>query len=113
MSVPFTITGADGPFTAQATMTLNLVNGLPTNPAPSRTTFRRTDMDTTGVAYDPVRKLLYAAVDPLNELVVYSSVDAHTVATIPMAEPNQPALTADGTQLIVGTGTRRFVSLIQ
>jgi len=108
MSVPFTITGADGPFTAQATMTLNLVNGLPTNPAPSRTTFRRTDMDTTGVAYDPVRKLVYAAVDPLNELVVYSSVDAHTVATIPMAEPNQPALTADGTQLIVGTRNSAF-----
>jgi DNA-binding beta-propeller fold protein YncE len=108
MSVPFTITGADGPFTSQATMTLNLVNGLPTNPAPSRTTFQRTDMDPTGVAYDPVRKLVYAAVDSLNELVVYSSVDAHKVATIPIPEPNQPALTADGTQLIVGTRNSAF-----
>ncbi len=108
VSVPFTITGADGAFTAQATTALNLVNTLPKNPAPSRTTFRRTDMDTTGVAYDPVRKLVYAAVDPLNELVVYSSVDAHTVATIPLAEPNQPALTADGTQLIVGTRNSAF-----
>lgn len=108
MSVPFTLTGADGPFTTQATMTLNLVNGLPVNPAPSRTTFRRTDMDTTGLAYDPVRKLVYAAVDQLNELVVYWSVDAHTVATIPLEEPNQPALTADGTQLIVGTRNSSF-----
>lgn len=107
-SVPFTITATDGPFTAQATITLNLVNPLPTNPAPSRTTFRRTDMDSTGVAYDPVRKLVYAAVDPLNQLVVYSSLDAHTVATIPMTEPNQPALTADGTQLIVGTRNSSF-----
>lgn len=108
ISVPFTITGVDGPFTAQTTATLNLVNGLPTNPAPSRTTFRRTDMDPTGVAYDPVRKLVYAPVALLNELVVYSSVDAHTVATIPIPEPNQAALSADGTQLIVGTRNSAF-----
>ncbi len=108
ISVPFTISAADGPVTAQATVTLNLVNGLPTNPAPSRTTFRRTDMDPTGVAYDPVRKLVYAPVALLNELMVYSSVDAHTVATIPIPEPNQAALTADGTQLIVGTRNSAF-----
>jgi len=65
-------------------------------------------MDPTGAVYDPGRKLVYVAVDQLNEVVVFSAVDGHTVATIPVAEANQVDLTADGTQLIVGTRTSSF-----
>lgn len=95
-------------YQAQATISLNLQDALPVNPVPLRTTFRRTDADPTGAVYDPGRKLVYVAVDGLNEVVVFSAVDAHTVATIPVAQANQVDLTADGTQLIVGTRTSSF-----
>jgi hypothetical protein len=107
-NVPVSIAGVVGADVNVATLSLNVTDPFPTSTAPSRTTFRSTDMDPTGVVYDPIHKLVFVAVVQLNEVVVYSSVDAHTVATISVPEPDGVDITADGTQVIVGSRTRFF-----
>jgi hypothetical protein len=74
----------------------------------SRSTFRRTDMNPRGVVYDPSHKLVFVTVPQLNEVVVYSSTNAGTVAAIPVPDPSGIDITADASRVIVGTNTRFF-----
>jgi hypothetical protein len=79
--------------------------------APTRSTFTRTDNSPTGAVYDPVRKLVFATVETLNEVIVFSTSDGHRVATIPVEQPIGIDESADGTQVIVG-GQSPFVTII-
>ena len=84
--------------------------GTPPPPAlTSRSTFRRTDMNPQGIVYDATRKLVFATVPKLNEVVVYSSTTAGTLATIPVGDPYGIDITADASRVVVGTNTRFFV----
>src|SRR6202035_2809903 len=76
-----------------------------------RSTFRRTDMDATGIVYDPVHKLVFTTVVQLNEVLIFSSLDAHTVATVSVPELDGIDITVDGSQVIVGSRTRLFYIL--
>ncbi len=103
ISVP--ITGTVDSEVVSPPLTLNVVNPAPACAGLSRSTTRRTDMDPTGVVYDPANKLVFAAVDQTNTVQVYSATDAHTVATIPVAAARGLDISPDGSQLLVGSGT--------
>lgn len=105
-NIPVPITGTVGAQTENVPLTLNITNPAPPCSSLSRSTMRRTDMDPTGVVYDPVHKLVFAAVQQTNSLQVYSSADAHSVATIPIAVPRQLDITPDGSRILVGSLTR-------
>jgi hypothetical protein len=99
------VTGTLGVQVENIPLTLNIVNPTPACTNASRSTTRRTDMDPTGVVYNSVNKLLFAAVDQTNSVQVYSAADAHTVATIPVAAARGLDISPDGSQLLVGSRT--------
>jgi DNA-binding beta-propeller fold protein YncE len=88
------------------------------NTTPTRSTFFRTDASPTGIAYDHLRKLVFASVEILNEVVVLSAVDGHEVASIPVSFPGAIDVAADGsavyvTNFFVGGVTRIDPDLLQ
>jgi hypothetical protein len=99
------VTGTLGVQVENVPLTVNIINPAPACTSLSRSTTRRTDMDPTGVVYDPVNKLVFAAVDQTNSVQVYSAADAHTVATIPIAAARGLDVSPDGSQLLVGSQT--------
>lgn len=105
-NVPVQITGTVGGEVVNVPFFLNIANPAPPCGNGSRSTIRRTDMDTTGVVYDPLRKQVFAAVQQTNTVQVFSSVDGHTIASIPVPEPRQLDITADGSRVLVGSLTR-------
>lgn len=86
-------------------LTLTVTNPAQSCNQPSRSTLRRTDKETTGVVYDPVHKLVFAAVQATNTVQVFSAPTAQTVATIPIPAPWQLDITPDGSSVLVGTFT--------
>ncbi len=104
--VPVNISGTVGGEVVSPPLFLNITDPAPACTSLSRTTTRRTDMDPTGVVYDPVHKLVFAAVDQTNSVQVYSSTDAHTVATIPIPAARGLDITPDGSRILVGSETR-------
>ena len=109
--IPVPITATVENVVVTPSLALNISNPAPACASLSRSTTRRTDMDPTGVVYDPVHKLVFAAVDQTNSVQVYSSVDAHTVATIPIPAARALDISADGSQILVGSQTR-FLSWV-
>jgi YVTN family beta-propeller protein len=107
-NVPIQVSGVSGPTEVSINLVVSVDNSFPSSGALSRSTFRRTDMDPTSAVYDPVRKQVFTAVPQLNEVVVYSSMDAHTIATIPVPAPGGIDISADGSQLIVASRTETF-----
>jgi YVTN family beta-propeller protein len=107
-SVPVEITGTSGSTVVNVNLFVSVNNTFPSSGPPSRSTFRRTDMDPTSAVYDSTRKQVFVAVPQLNEVLVYSSVDAHKIATIPVPAPNGLDMSADGTKLIVASRTEAF-----
>jgi DNA-binding beta-propeller fold protein YncE len=66
-----------------------------------------------GMVYDKARKLIFAAYGRLNQVVVYSSIGQHVVATIPVPQyepgnlvPGTIDEAADGSQVYVGGATK-------
>jgi DNA-binding beta-propeller fold protein YncE len=104
-SFPVRLTGSLGDEVVNLRLTLSIRNPAKSCRSLSRSTVRRTDMDTTGVVYDPVHKLVFAAVQQTNTLQVFSSTTAQTVATIPIPAPRQLDITADRSRILVGTLT--------
>ena len=102
-SVP--LIGTLGAAVVNLPLTLSVTNPAKACNSLSRSTLRRTDTDTTGVVYDPVHKLVFAAVQQTNTLQVFSSVTAQTVGTIAIPSPRQLDITPDGSRILVGTLT--------
>jgi len=109
--IPVPLSGTLGAQVVSIPLTLNITNPAPACNSLSRSTVRRTDMDATGVVYDPVHKLVFAAVQQTNSVQVYSSANGETVATIPIVGPRQLDITPDGSRILVGSLTR-FMSWV-
>jgi hypothetical protein len=110
-NVPFTVIAQDGSNVALATFTLNVTNPFPSNPAPTRTTITNTDQPVTAAVYDPGRKLVFATVNTLSDVAVFSSIDGHKVADISVPRPVGIALSTDGSRVYVGTQTS-FIAVL-
>jgi len=102
---PVTLTGTLGAQVVQLPLTLNVTSPAKACNGLSRSTVQPTGMSTTGVVYDPVHKLVFAAVQQTNTLEVFSSATAQPIATIPVPAPRQLDITADGSRILVGTET--------
>ena len=107
-NVPVQVTGVSGATVVNLNLAVSVSNLFPITGAPSRSTFRRTDEDPFSAVYDSVRKQVFVAVPGINEVRVYSSVDAHQIAAIPVPAPNGVDMSADGTQLIVASRTETY-----
>ena len=105
-NVPVPLTTTLGAQVVNPALFLNVINPASACNSLSRSTTRRTDSDPTGVVYDPVHKLVFAAVQQANSLQVYSSATAQSVATIPMIAPRGLDITPDGSRILVGSLTR-------
>jgi hypothetical protein len=102
---PVVITAADSPVNPlnSSVFTLPLTVSVPfsSNTTPTRSTFVRTDQSPAGMVYDRSRRLLFASVEILNEVLVLSSVDGHQVASIPVNFPAGIDEAADGSAVYV------------
>lgn len=105
-NIPVPISASVDSEVVNPSLFLNIASPAPPCTRASRTTTRRTDMDPTGVVYDPVHKLVFAAVDQTNSVQVYSAADAHTVATITIPAARALDITPDGSRILVGSQTR-------
>src|SRR3989338_7956883 len=85
---------------ARATVRINY-------PTPPPESFRlwsvRTDSGVGDIVYDPVRRLVFAAIPGLNQVGVFSAETKERVATISVPLPAGLDLTPDGSRLLVGT----------
>jgi DNA-binding beta-propeller fold protein YncE len=87
--------------TAFVTLLLTVTVPFVSNTTPTRSTFARTDHSPTGIVYDPLRKLVFASVEILNEVVVLSPVDGHQIASIPVNFPGNIDVAADESAVYV------------
>ncbi len=97
------ISSGGGNLSSQAILLVTINSNIPAITALNRSTAVRTDMGVTGVAYDAVHKLVFATVWQLNEVLVFSSVDASLKATIPALLPFGVDISADGSKVYVGS----------
>lgn len=102
---PVDLTGTLGAQVVKVPLSLTVTNPAKPCNGLSRSAVTRTDMNPTGVVYDPIHKLVFAAVQQTNSLEVFSSTTAQKVATIPVAAPRQLDITPDGSRILVGTLT--------
>ena len=103
---PFVITAQDVSNLSDSfslTVPITVTNSSPTSAAPTRSTIIRTDRDPTGAVYDQARKLVFATVRQLNEVLVYSTIDGTLRATLPLNQPQGIDESADGKTIYVGT----------
>ena len=101
-SFPIFVTASDNANnTAFLTLPVTVTVPFVSNAAPTRSTFARTDRSPTGVAYDPVHKLVFASVEILNKVVVLSPADGHQIASIPVAFPGPMDVAANGSAIYV------------
>src|SRR6185437_8325912 len=70
------LTGTLGAQVASAPVTLNVTSPAKSCSSLTRSAMRRTDAVTTGVVYDPVHKLVFAAVQQTNTVDVFSAATA-------------------------------------
>jgi DNA-binding beta-propeller fold protein YncE len=104
-NVPIYITAVDNTNAnnvSTAVITANLTVPFPAITAATRSTYVRTDDVPSAAVYDIARKLVFSALPDLNEVRVFSSVDAHLVATIPVEHPGSIDESADGSKVYVG-----------
>ena len=102
-NLPLYISSQNGNESSQATLLVSVTSAFAPIAAANRSTAVRTDMGVTGAAYDPMRKLVFATVWQLNEVLVFSSIDASLKATIPVLLPFGIDESADGSKVYVGT----------
>ena len=88
--------------TATTTLPVSLSVPFPPITAPTRSTIVRTDDIPAGAIYDPNSKLVYVALPNLNEVRVYSSIDAHQVASIPASHPSSLDESGNGKRIFAG-----------
>jgi DNA-binding beta-propeller fold protein YncE len=100
---PWIITATSGNNSSSVLLPISVSTSFPAITKPNRSTFVRTDEDVTGVAYDQSRKLIFATVEGLNEVLVYSSTDASLRTTIPVDRPWRIDEAADGSKVYVGS----------
>ena len=99
---PVMITASDNSNnTSMAILPLTVTVPFSANTNPTRSTFARTDKAPTGMVYDPQRKLLFVSVEILNEVQVFSSVDGHQIASIPVSFPAGIDEAVDGSAVYV------------
>lgn len=110
-SFPIVVTATDGVNTSVAVVPLTVTVRL-SNAAATRSTYATTFNNPQALVYDSRRKLLFVAVETLNEVVVLSSVDGHQVATIPAEFPATIDESADGTAVFVGSSFSPYVTTI-
>ena len=79
---------------------------------PTRSTYARTDQGPTGAVYDQARKLLFVSVEVLNQVAVFSSVDGHRVATIPVQYPAGIDESVDGSAVYVVSPYFSYITTI-
>jgi IPT/TIG domain-containing protein len=116
VNFPLTFIATDNtvspPQTSLVTLDLNVSVPFPAISARPRSTFARTDTDPTDAVYDPVRKLVFATINGLNEVHVFSSLDASLKATIPVPWADGIDISADGSQIYVGSSATSHISII-
>jgi DNA-binding beta-propeller fold protein YncE len=98
--------------TSVMTLPLTVSVAFSSSTTPTRSTFARTDVSPVAIAYDPTRKLIFATIETLNEVAVFSSVDAHRVATIPVMYPTGVDVSADGSAVYVVSPFGPLISTI-
>jgi hypothetical protein len=101
VTLPIVGTDSSTGNTVQINLPLTVTVPYGANTTPTRSTYVRTDQPPSAFAYDQQRKLLFVAVEVLNEIVVLSTIDGHRVATIPTAYPVDVDETADGKTVYV------------
>jgi len=82
------VTAALGTDTSLSSVQLSVTNTFSSATTLPRSTFVPAGADVTRAVYDPARKLVFASVDLLNEVLVCSSTDGTLVATIPVDRPS-------------------------
>jgi YVTN family beta-propeller protein len=90
--------------TSTVTVPLTITHALASNTTPTRSDFERTDENVTGAVYDPQRKLIFATVSQLSEVLVLQSTDKSLRATIPVTQAYGIDEAADGSKVYVGGG---------
>ena len=100
--IVFTATDTISNQTSIVTVPLTITHALTANTTPTRSFFERTDMDVTGAVYDLQRKLVFATVNQLSEVLVLKSTDGSLLATVPFTEPRGIDESVDGTRVYVG-----------
>ena len=100
---PIFISSGLGNDSSQRTLSVTITSTEGTITALNRSTAMRTDMGVTGAAYDPTRKLVFATMWQLNEVLVFSSTDGTLKAKIPVLLPLGIDESADSTKVYVGT----------
>jgi hypothetical protein len=101
--VPVFITATDNANnTSTASVIISTTEAFPPDTALTRGNFVHTEDVPGGAAYDIGRKLVFVTIPNLNEVRVYSSVDQHQVATIPVERPGSIDESADGSAVFVG-----------
>jgi len=108
---PILVTASDNTDTYVVVVPLTVSTPALTG-APTRSTYARTEADPTSVVYDETRKLVFAAVETLNEVVVVSSTDGHQMAVIPVEYPFTIDESADGNAVYVGSPYSPYVTTI-
>ena len=112
-SAPLVLTASDGAGnTAILTIPVTVTIPFAANTTPTRSTFARTDQPPGGMVYDQARKLVFATVPLLNEVVVISSIDGHQVAAIPVQAASAIDESMDGTAVYVVSNTISGVTII-
>ncbi|MGA2814127.1 MAG: hypothetical protein ABSG16_22225, partial [Candidatus Acidiferrum sp.] len=87
---------------ASAQAIISVTQGA-SGPATNRTSFVRTDDTPQSVVYDPVHKLIFASALDLNCVAVIPMASQQVTQCIPVSGALGLSLSADGTEVIVGT----------
>ncbi|MFZ0703276.1 MAG: IPT/TIG domain-containing protein [Candidatus Acidiferrales bacterium] len=91
-----------------AILNVTVTSPFPAITAATRSNFVGTDDNPGGAVYDSARKLVFATLPDLNEVVVLSSTDQHLIATIPVEQPDAIDESADGSNVFVGSLSKVF-----
>jgi hypothetical protein len=97
-----TFNAASGILDSSTQATISVTQGT-SSPATNRTSFVRTDDTPQAVVYDPVHKLIFASALDLNCVDVIPMASQQVIQCIPVSGALGLSLSADGTEVIVGT----------
>jgi hypothetical protein len=100
---PVVVTASNANQSSVALLMLSVNSGYAPITAPTRSFFKRTNQDVTGAVYDQARKLVFATVLALDEVLVFSSTTGNLQATIPVDRPMGIDESADGKTVYVGS----------
>ncbi len=102
-SFPLVVTATDNSTLNTSAVAVPLTVTRPTTPpiTPTRSSYVRTDQNPGDIIYDQARKLIFATVETLNEVDVFSSIDGHRVATISVPYPGGIDESASGNAVYV------------